>query len=109
MKQPVTLSKWRTIRTILKVLKDYSNLSPSFAEIRWNQENKELGNKAFGGTFLRDINESTLCLKVKCIGAFRAIFEFLFIMINWGEWDAVITKYRPIQNKRTNISDSELN
>lgn len=96
------MSKERTIRTILKVLKGYSNLSPSFAKIRWNQENEELGDEAFGGSFLRDINESALCLKVKCTGAFRAIFEFLIIMINWEEWDAIITEYLPIQNKQMN-------
>lgn len=43
--QPVTLPKCRAIRTIFKLLKDCSNLPPSFAKTSWNQENKQLGDE----------------------------------------------------------------
>lgn len=63
---------------------------------------EELGDEAFGGSFLRDINESALCLKVKCTGAFRAIFEFLIIMINWENGIYNLPEKSPIQNKQMN-------
>lgn len=47
----------------------------------------------FGERILKNINASTLCLKVKCVCPFGAIFEFLIIMINLGKWDAIITEH----------------
>lgn len=36
------------------------------------------------GSLLREINESALYLKVKCACTFGETFEFLIMMINWG-------------------------
>lgn len=45
IKYAVTLPKFRAIRIIFKVLKDCSNLLLSFAKIRWNQANEQLGGE----------------------------------------------------------------